>query len=115
MKDFPRNEVFQDIPGIQARAMFGGFGLYQDGIIFGIIVNDQIYFKVNEENIADYQAAGSEPFTYMGASGKPVSMSYWTVPVSVLKNRAELLCWIQKSIKVSSKKSTKRPLSKAKT
>lgn len=114
MKDFPMQHVFKGIQGIQARAMFGGYGLYQGGVIFGMIAHDQIYFKVGDDNISDYQAAESHPFTYVSASGKPVSMSYWSVPPSVLKNRAELLSWIQKSVRISSRKSTKKRLPKAK-
>lgn len=114
MKNF-HDEVmtyfFKNIPGIKSRAMFGGYGLYKDGLIFGMIMGKALYFKVDATNIEDYQAAKSEPFTYMGASGKPISLSYWKVPASILKNEKMLSQWIDRSLKISSslKKSTNRP------
>jgi DNA transformation protein len=111
MKNF-HDEVmsrfFKNIPGIKSRAMFGGHGLYKNGVIFGIIAEGNLYFKVDASNIEEYQAAKSTPFTYVGASGKPVSMSYWKVPASILKNEKTLSQWIDRSWKISLKKSTKR-------
>ncbi len=81
MKEFDR--FFKEIPEIKSRAMFGGHGLYKHGVIFGIIAQGAIYFKVDATNLKEYVAAKSEPFTYTSASGKPVSMSYWKVPDSI--------------------------------
>jgi len=107
VKEFDR--FFKDIPGIKSRAMFGGHALYRNGVIFGIIAQGSIYFKVDATNIKEYENAKSEPFTYIGASGKPVSMSYWKVPNSILKNKKVLDKWIEKSLAINLKKSTKRP------
>jgi len=38
-------DVLGDIPGITSRAMFGGYGIYRDGIIFSLIAFNQLYFK----------------------------------------------------------------------
>ena len=60
--------------------MFGGYGLYKDGVIFGIIANDELYFKVDDTNKQRYESAGSHPFMYEGhKSRKPMAMSYWLV------------------------------------
>lgn len=112
MKNF-HDEVmsryFKNISGIKSRSMFGGYGLYKNGVIFGMIAEGNLYFKVNATNIKEYQAAKSEPFTYLGSKGKPISMSYWKVPAAVLKNEKLLKEWIENSLKASLKKSTKRP------
>lgn len=112
MKNFhdgAMTRYFKNIPGIKSRAMFGGYGLYKNGVIFGIIAEGELYFKVDATNISNYQEAKSTPFTYVKSSGKPVSMSYWKVPASILKNEKVLNQWIEKSLKISLKKSTKRP------
>jgi len=98
---------FKNIPGFKSRAMFGGRGRYKHGVIFGIIAEGSIYFKVDATNIKEYESAGSEPFTYIGASGKPISMSYWKVPETILNNEKKLIGWIDKSFNISLKKSTK--------
>ncbi len=76
--DYVVSDLLGHIPGISARAMFGGYGLYQDGVIFGIIAGDELYFKVGESNKARYERMHSRPFVYTG-HGKPMSMSYWLV------------------------------------
>ena len=84
------------------RAMFGGHGLYKDGIIFAIIVDDVLYFKVDDTNRADFEARGCSPFTYE-AKEKRVSMSYWQVPLEVIEDGTELIRWAKKAYAVSLK------------
>ena len=91
------------VEGITARAMFGGHGLYKDGVIFGLIADDQLYFKTGESNQKDYEAAGSQPFTYEAKKKKRVAMSYWEVPSDVLENRDEMRLWVNKAVKASLK------------
>jgi DNA transformation protein len=87
--------------------MFGGQGLYKNGVIFGIIAEGDVYFKVDETNLPHYEKAGSHPFTYIGAKGRPIAMSYWKVPEKVLKNEKTLNTWIEWSLKASLKKSSR--------
>jgi DNA transformation protein len=49
--------------------MFGGYGIYKDGIITAIIVDNELYFKVNEINIDDYKKHGCIPFTHIPHQG----------------------------------------------
>ena len=78
------------------RAMFGGVGLYADGLFFGIIAGDVLYLKVDAGNRGDYEAAGMSPFKpYPRRSG---TMQYWSVPVGVLENPEELRVWVSKAL-----------------
>ncbi|MBA7646146.1 hypothetical protein ES703_53908 [subsurface metagenome] len=47
---------------VSARKMFGGAGLYCDGVMFGLIADDVIYLKVDDSNRDDFIKAGSSPF-----------------------------------------------------
>lgn len=87
---------------ITARKMFGGYGIYQNGIIVGIIAEDELYFKVDESNQSDYEEFFSEAFVY-NKQGKMVSMSYWKVPLEVLEDENMLSSWLRKSYLISSK------------
>lgn len=82
-------DLLSPLGGVALRAMFGGHGVYRDGIMFGIVADDQLYFKVDEKTCADYQARGSEPFTY-AARGKEIRLSYWRVPEDVMEDTDEL-------------------------
>ena len=79
---------------VTGRSMFGGFGIFMDGLMFGLIAYDEIYFKVDDDNRSDYDAAGSRPFTYEGKS-KPVEMSYWKIPEPVAEDDANLIAWAE--------------------
>lgn len=101
--DYVTKDLLRDIPGITARAMFGGFGVYKDRKIFAIIVDDELYFKVGDSNRHEYESRGSKPFTYHGKSGKPVQMSYWKLPVEVMDDPEMLKKWMNASLHIEKK------------
>lgn len=82
---------------VAARAMFGGFGLYLDGTMFGLVAFDRLYFKVDDANRADYQSAGTGPFTYPGRT-KPTTMSYYEVPAAVFADAGRLSAWADAAV-----------------
>jgi len=89
--DYIIHDVLGHIPHITSRKMFGGYGVYHEGIIFAIIAEDELYFKVADHNRAEYERRGSRPFTYTGHKNrKPTVMSYWLVPEEIM-NDAELV------------------------
>lgn len=82
--------------------MFGGFGVYKSGVMFGLIAEDELYFKVDDTNRPDFEARKSKPFVY-DAKGKPITMSYWRVPDDVLENPEDLKAWAMKAYDVALK------------
>jgi DNA transformation protein len=104
-------EQLAGLPRVTSRRMFGGIGLYSDGLFFGLIDNDTLFFKVNDSNRGDYVArnmAAFRPFP-----DKPdLSMSYFTVPADALEDRDELAVWARKSIAVAA--SSPKPRKKTK-
>ena len=100
-KDYVIDQL-QDFGGAGARAMFGGFGIYKGGVMFGLIAMDELYFKVDDSNRPDFEARKSRPFVY-GDKSKPVTMSYWRVPDDVLENPEDLKTWAMKAYDVALK------------
>jgi DNA transformation protein len=81
--------------------MFGGVGLYCDGLFFGIIARDVLYLKVDESNRTDFERAGSRPFKpYPDRSG---TMQYYEVPLDVLESAVDLTAWARKSVSVAAR------------
>jgi len=95
------NDILSGIKGISHRAMFGGYGIYKDEIIFAIISDDKLYFKVDDSNRVDYEKHGSKPFVYSQGKHKATTMSYWELPSKILNNKKELPSWIQASYKIN--------------
>ena len=87
------------VGSIQSKRMFGGVGLYADGIFFALIANDILYQKVDDTNRRDYESAGMDAFRPY--PDKTRSMQYFEVPVEVLEDQQELNAWARKSIAVA--------------
>lgn len=70
--------------GVSARRMFGGWGLYRAGTMFGLVADDVLYLKADSGNRKSFEDAGMQPFSYE-RTGKPaVVMSYWECPPDAL-------------------------------
>ena len=57
-------DLLGPLGGVTARRMFGGGGLFRDGLMFAIIDDDTLFMKVDDGNRPAYLAAGARPFTY---------------------------------------------------
>lgn len=90
--------------------MFGGVGLYAQGLFFALIAEDRLYFKVNDATRPDFEQRGMEPFRPFGEDS---AMGYYEVPVDVLEDVTQLEAWIKKAIEVAAAaKSSKKRRSK---
>ena len=87
---------------VVSKRMFGGVGLYFDGLFFALIAGDVLYFKVDDENRREYQDAGSKPFQPYGDDS--YSMSYYEVPVEVLENIDQLKTWARRAVAAAERK-----------
>ena len=86
---------------VVAKSMFGGVGLYCDGVFFGLIALDVLYLRVDATNRGDYEDAGSRPFRpFPDRAG---TMKYYAVPVDVLESQLDLVEWARKAVCVARK------------
>ncbi|SEG29041.1 TfoX/Sxy family protein [Marinobacterium lutimaris] len=83
-------EQMQVIGPVTARRMFGGQGLFIDGLMFAIIFDDQLYLKADDHNCQAFLDQGFEPFTYM-RQGKRCALSYYQAPDELLGESLESL------------------------
>lgn len=81
---------------ISLRRMFSGQGLFLDGRMIGILVEDVLYLKVDTRNRPDFEAAGSEPFVYE-RMGREVALSFWRLPDEIIEDGDALRAWALKS------------------
>lgn len=86
---------------VSARPMFGAHGLFHQGLMMGIVEEGQLFFKVNAETQAHYEAAGCRPFTYSGPEGKSMTLGYWTIPAEVFEQPPVLAEWAREAFQVA--------------
>ena len=94
------------VPQLRSKRMFGGIGLYSHDCFFAILAADELFFKVDDSNRSAYEAAGSEPFRPV--MYRPVTMSYWRVPLEVLEDPAMLAAWAREAIRAAGDSAAKR-------
>lgn len=81
---------------ITSQAMFGGVGLYWQGMIFGIVFGDRLYLKVDDRSRDNYLARGMEPFR---PNERQTLKAYYEVPPAVFADREELVSWVEEAMR----------------
>ena len=92
-------DLLADWGGVSTRRMFSGYGLYRSGAIFGLIIRDTLYLRVDDRNRPEFVAAGSRPFRYSrgpsenGPAREVEIPGYMECPPDVLEDAADMICW----------------------
>ena len=94
------NEVFELFGPITARKMFGGYGIYHDAIMFGLVADDTLYLKVDASIKNFFLSRGLGAFQYE-KNGKPVSMSYYSAPEEIFDDPDTAREWAKRSFEVA--------------
>ncbi len=79
-------DAFSAFGPVRLRRMFGGTGIYSDGVMFALEAFGELYLKADDALKETYREIGGEPFVYEGKS-KPVTMSYWRLPAEIVEDR----------------------------
>ena len=85
-------ELLEDWASVSARRMFGGYGLYHEGLMFAIVMEQRLYLKVDEVNRPEFEALGLAPFTY-AMKGRDVALSYWAAPDAIFDEPSVPVRW----------------------
>lgn len=90
------NEMFEFFGPVNARKMFGGYGLYHDGLMFGLVTDDMLYLKADVENAHQFEKLGLGKFEYMKGN-KVMKISYYQAPAEVMEDREQAAMWARSS------------------
>jgi DNA transformation protein len=85
-------EVFKSFGEIEMRRMFSGYGLFREGLMFGLVYDQLVYLKTDADNIAEFQKKGLGQFLYE-RGGKVRGLSYYRPPDSVMDDPGEAARW----------------------
>ncbi len=94
---------------VTTRAMFGGHGVYIDGRIVAIMVDDELYLKTDATTRPAYEARGLEPFRYRKKSGVVAAMGYWRAPDEALESPAAMREWLVAALGVALRSAAAKP------
>jgi DNA transformation protein and related proteins len=100
-KEFVMDQL-RDLGGVTCRAMFGGYGLYRDGVFFGIIHKGRLFFKTHAATAKQYSDKGMKPFR---PRARQTLKTYYEVPEDVIDDPDRLSEWARKAIRRGSEDS----------
>ncbi len=86
-------ELFRHFGAVVVRRMFGGAGIYAEGMMFGLVADGVIYLKADGQNAPDFEREKLEAFTYVSKMGRRAVMSYRRMPDRLYDDPEELATW----------------------
>jgi DNA transformation protein len=90
-------EQMQSLGNVEAKAMFGGYDIYREGIMFALVADDVLYLKTDDDNRARFDDRDLPAFQY-DKNGKRYSMSYNEAPGEVYDDPDDMLLWANSAI-----------------
>jgi len=87
--------------------MFGGAGIFADGMMFALAFDGVIYLKADEHTVPAFEREGLAPFTYT-RKGERTSLSYWRMPDRLYDDPDELAAWARDALAVARRGQTRK-------
>lgn len=102
MSEFTQSlhEVFTLFGPLTIKKMFGGYGVYKDGLMFGLVADDELYLKVDKLSVDTFADEGSVPFQY-DKNGKSVKMSYYSAPEEIFDDPESATTWATRAFEAA--------------
>jgi DNA transformation protein len=95
------NDLFAPFGRIVVRRMFGAEGLFRDGLMFGIVYEERIYFKTSGESRRAFLAEGAGPLYYKMKNAEGILTSYYELPDRLYDDPEELAEWARAAFAVA--------------
>jgi DNA transformation protein len=102
-------EIFSAFGPVSVRRMFGGAGIYADGVMFALVADGVIYLKVDAQNEPDFEREKLAPFTYVAKNNKRAVMSYRRMPDRFYDEPEELAGWAREALAAARRAQKPRP------
>jgi DNA transformation protein len=82
---------------VTIKRMFGGAGLYREGVMFGLVDGENLYLKADERTREAFEAEGLLPFSYRTKHGTNTLTSYWRAPERCFDDPDEMAAWAERA------------------
>lgn len=93
-------DLMQVVGPVYSKRMFGGHGIFLDGLMFGLIADNTLYLKVDDETRSTYEEHGLQAFTYQ-KQGTSASLSYYEAPEDSLEDLDVMRNWAAPAFEVA--------------
>ena len=93
---------------ITVRRMFGKTGVFCDGFMLGMVRDNTLYFRVDDDNRAAFKEAESFPPLNYEKKGGTIDLSFWRAPERLFDETDELVIWARAALAAAQRVAVKR-------
>jgi len=93
---------------VTMRRMFGKTGVFCDGVMLGMVTENTLYFRVDDENRVTFREAESSPPLNYAKKGSTIDLSFWRVPERLFDEPDEFISWAQAALAAAHRVAAKR-------
>ena len=106
-------EQMEGFGHVDIKRMFGGAGVFREGLMFALVSEEALYFKVGDGDQGAFEDEGSGPFMYE-KNGRSMAMGYWRLPERLYDDREEFSDWARRAFQAALSADCSKPKSKRK-
>ena len=107
------HELFAGFGTVEVRRLFGGAGLFADGVMFGLVSGGEIYLKADAETVPRFEAEGCGPFEYGTKTGTRAIASFRKLPERLYDDADELAEWARDALRRARRKAAAKKMRQA--
>ncbi len=93
---------------VTTRRMFGKTGVFCGGLMFAMVTNDTLYFRVDDGNRAVFKEAESAPPLSYQKQGRAIDLSFWRAPDRLFDEPEEFVLWARSALAAARRVAAKR-------
>lgn len=109
-------DMLRPLGPVVARPMFGGGGLYLDGLMFALVFDDVLFLKADDGNKGDFEDRDMAPIAYeREGRDELVEMSYWEAPPELMDDGDEMCAWAHRAWQAAKRANAKKKPRNAKS
>ena len=93
---------------VTLRRMFGKTGVFCDGLMFGMVTDNMLYLRVDDDNRLAFKEAQSSPPLNYAKKGETIDLSFWRAPERLFDEPDELVTWARIALAAARRVAAKR-------
>ena len=106
-------ELMRGLGAVQAKPMFGAWGLYHEGLCFALVADGMLYLKCDAQSAAAFDASSLPPFVYESKVGERIVTAYRQAPADALEDADAMARWAREGFEAALRAAHGRPPGKA--
>ena len=91
-------EQLSPLGRITMRRMFGKTGVFCDGLMLGMVRDDVLYFRVDDDNREAFKEAEAFPPLNYEKGGAAIDLAFWRVPERLFDEPDEFVSWARAAL-----------------